>query len=140
MSELALKRRWLTAASTVGELFIDGVFECFVLEDRFRPAPEAKVKGATCIPLGRYRVEISHSPKFNRDLPLLLDVPGFTGVRIHPGNTPADTEGCLLPGRVRHGESVLESRVAFDALFAKLQAPGPHFVNVTLATAGAICL
>jgi hypothetical protein len=137
---LTLRRKWLSAASTVGELSIDGVFECFVLEDRYRPAPEAKVKGATCIPLGRYEVRITPSPKFKRDLPLLLEVPGFEGVRIHPGNTAADTEGCLLPGRVRHGEAVQESRLAFDALFEKLQRPGPHFINVELAVADAICL
>lgn len=137
---LTLRRKWLSAASTVGELFVDGVWECFVLEDRYRPAPEAKVKGATCIPLGRYEVVITESPKFKRELPLLLKVPGFEGVRIHPGNTPADTEGCLLPGRVRHGESVLESRVAFGALFAKLQRPGPHWLNVELAVSDAICL
>lgn len=137
---LRLRRKWLSAASTVGELFIDDEFECFILEDRYRPSPEAKVKGATCIPLGRYEVRITWSPKFKRDLPLLLDVPGFEGVRIHPGNTPADTEGCLLPGRVRHGEAVQGSRLAFEDLFEKLQRPGPHFINVELAVADAICL
>ena len=137
---LVLKRTWLTGASTVGSLYVDGEFCCFVLEDRYRPPPEAKVKGATCIPLGRYEVRITWSPKFKRDLPLLLDVPGFEGVRIHPGNTPADTEGCLLPGRVRHGEAVQGSRLAFEELFEKLQRPGPHFINVELAVSDAICL
>lgn len=139
--ELDLKRRWLTEASTVGELYVDGVRECYVLEDRYRPPPEAKVYGATCIPLGRYEVRITHSPKFKRDLPLLIDVPGFSGVRIHPGNTASDTEGCLLPGRVRHGESVKESVHAFVELMAKLMgAAGPIHLTVELATEGAICL
>ena len=138
---LVLKRTWLTGASTVGSLYVDGEFCCFVLEDRYRPPPEAKVKGATAIPCGRYEVRITHSPKFGRDLPLLIDVPGFEGVRIHPGNVPADTEGCLLPGRVRHGESVQESRAAFVDLFAKLQgAPGPIWLDVELAVVDAICL
>jgi hypothetical protein len=111
------------------------------LEDRYRPAPEAKVPGATCIPLGRYEVRITHSPKFDRDLPLLIGVPGFEGVRIHPGNTAADTEGCLLPGRVRHGEAVQESRAAFVDLFAKLRgAAEPIWLNVELAVHDAICL
>lgn len=136
---LCLRRKWLSAASTVGELFIDDVFECFVCEDRYRGV-EVKIPGETCIPLGRYEVRITPSPKFHRDLPLLLNVPGFTGVRIHPGNSAADTEGCLLPGRVRHGEVVKESRAAFDALFEKLQRPGPHFINVELAVHDAICL
>ncbi|MDP2275275.1 MAG: DUF5675 family protein [Archangium sp.] len=131
--ELTLKRRWLTEASTVGELRVNGEFQCFILEDRYRPPPEAKVYGATAIPAGRYQVAITPSPRFKRDLPLLLQVPNYVGVRIHPGNTAADTEGCLLPGRVRHGDSVLESRLAFDALFERLKAAsGPIWLTITV--------
>jgi len=134
--ELDLRRIWLTDASTVGELYVNGEFESYVLEDRYRPPPEAKVYGATCIPTGRYEIVITESPRFKRPLPLLLNVPGFSGVRIHPGNTAADTEGCLLPGRVRHGESVLESRKAFDALFEKLRASrGSNFITITVEPA-----
>ena len=131
--ELDLRRIWLTGASTVGQLYVNGEFECYVLEDRYRPPPEPKVRGATAVPCGRYEIVINHSPRFNRELPILLGVPDFAGVRIHPGNTAADTEGCLLPGRIHHGESVLESRKAFDSLFAKLKAsPGPNFINIML--------
>lgn len=133
--ELELKRKWLTEASTIGELSIDGAFECLVLEDRYRPPPEPKVYGATAIPCGRYEVVITPSPRFKRDLPLLLAVPNYQGVRIHPGNTAADTEGCLLPGRVRHGESVQESRHAFDALFRKLKAAAARPIFLTIAIA-----
>ncbi|MSW60276.1 MAG: hypothetical protein F2827_06340 [Actinobacteria bacterium] len=130
--ELLLKRTWLTEKSTISELFVDGVRECFVLEDRYRPPPETKVYGQTAIPNGRYEVAITQSPRFKRLLPLLLDVPGYEGVRIHPGNTAADTEGCLLPGCRRGVDQVFESRVAFDALFAKLSAArGPVFITVT---------
>ncbi len=130
--KLDLIRRWLTDASTVGELYVDGERCCFVLEDRHRPN-QPKVPGATCIPTGVYEVRITHSPRFNRDLPLVCDVPGFAGVRIHPGNTVADTEGCLLPGRIRHGESVQESRLAFVELFAKLQgAAEPITLTITV--------
>lgn len=138
--DLALKRRWLTEASTVGELYVDGVRECFVLEDRYRPPGEAKVPGATCIPCGVYLVRITHSPKFERDLPLVLDVPGFEGVRIHPGNYPTDTEGCLLPGRDRLPDAVQGSRLAFVDLFAKLQgASDPIWLTVSVEGAP-ICL
>ena len=139
---LDLIRRWLTEESTIGELYVDGVRECFVLEDRYRPPGEAKVYGATCIPCGTYEVRITHSPKFDRDLPLLVDVPGFEGVRIHPGNYPTDTEGCLLPGRERLPDAVQGSRLAFVELFAKLQgAPGPHHIAISLAPETApICL
>lgn len=137
-TELLLKRRWLTAKSTIGELWLDGAMRCYVLEDRYRPPPEKKVYGQTAIPCGRFGVIINHSPRFNRDLPLLLNVPGYEGVRIHPGNTADDTEGCLLPGRVRRPDQLLESRVAFEDLFVGLQMKlslGPVFINVVLEPA-----
>ena len=145
---LILKRRWLTEASTVGEMYdvtpdvhAVPVWWCFILEDRFRPSPEEKVPGATCIPLGRYEVRITWSPKFEQEMPLLIDVPGFQGIRIHPGNDARDTEGCLLPGFKRHGESVQESRAAYIALLAHLRGcPDRIWLSVELATEGAICL
>ena len=141
MMDLALKRRWLTESSTLGELYVDGVRECFVLEDRYRPPPETKVRGASAIPCGRFEVRITWSSKFKQEMPLLIDVPNFSGVRIHPGNDARDTEGCLLPGRIRHGESVKESRLAYVELLAKLRgASGPIWLTVSLATEGAICL
>lgn len=131
---LHLKRRWLTPRSTVGELYLDGVFECFVLEDRYRPPYEAKVYGQTAIPNGRYEVRITPSPRFKRDLPLVMNVPGFKGIRIHPGNVPEHTEGCLLPGRRRETDKVLESTAAFDDLFKKLKnsGKGPHHITITV--------
>lgn len=122
--ELLLKRRWLTERSSVGELFFDGVPECYTLEDKTRGPDEPKVFGQTAIPLGRYEVVINHSPRFHREMPLLLDVPGFEGVRIHPGNWPEDTEGCILVGRVlgAQPDEIRESRAAYDTLFPKLKA------------------
>lgn len=113
--------------TTLGVLFMDGQYECFCLEDAIREVPGQpvaswKVKGHTAIPAGRYRLIISHSQRFGRPLPLLVDVPGFTGVRIHPGNTVADTEGCIIVGLDRQPGRVLRSRIAFEALFAKLAA------------------
>ena len=137
-TELFLKRRWLTPKSTIGELFLDGAMQCFVLEDRYRPPPEKKVYGQTAIPCGRFEVIINHSPRFNRDLPLLVNVPGYEGVRIHPGNTADDTEGCLLPGRVRKADQILESRLAFDDLFVRLKMKlerGPVFITITVEPA-----
>ena len=112
-------RRWFTAESTTGELCgPDGARWCFVLEDVVRAA---KVPGRTAIPAGRYQVGITFSPRFKRRMPLLLDVPGFSGVRIHPGNTAADTEGCLLVGAERGENCVRRSREAYAALLAQLQ-------------------
>ena len=131
MLEMRLVRKWLTDKATVGELYVNGALECFVCEDRYRAPPAVKVPGLTAIPCGKYAVRITHSPRFNRDMPLLLNVPGFEGVRIHPGNTAADTEGCLLPGRVRVANGVQESKLAYDALFAKLKADkGPIMLTI----------
>ena len=127
---LRLVREPTRLAATLGVLFVDGAFECFTLEDAER---DIKVAGVTAIPSGRYEVKVTYSPRFKRQLPLLLNVPGFTGIRIHPGNTDKDTEGCILPGRVRRGNppAVLESRLAFEPLLKKLQASrGPIWIDI----------
>ena len=125
--KIRVERQIFDDESTLGELFIDGAEECFVLEDAVREVPDKpvedyKVAGKTAIPYGTYKLIINHSQRFNRDLPLLLDVPGFSGVRIHPGNTSVDTEGCLLVGRRRGEDFVGESRAAFGLLYPKLVA------------------
>jgi len=119
---LRLDRCWLSQKATVGKLIIDDVFECFTLEDRYRPPPEPKVPRETCIPVGEYRVLITFSPRFKVMMPLVQDVPGFQGVRFHTGNTADDTEGCILVGRKRGDSTVYESRAAYEQLFGKLQA------------------
>jgi hypothetical protein len=118
--ELLLIRDQCGEQCTEGQLSVDGAFECFVLEDVVRGAGE-KIPGDTAIPAGRYQVIINHSNRFKRDLPLLLNVPNFEGVRIHPGNTAADTEGCILVGRKRVPGAIQESRLAFEPLFAKIE-------------------
>ena len=116
--ELKVLRKELTAKSTIGELHVDGKFECFTLEDAVRPV---KIKGLTAIPAGVYEVVVNFSQRFQRPLPLLLNVPNFDGVRLHAGNTDADTEGCLLVGKTKGADFIGASRAAFDAVFAKIQ-------------------
>lgn len=124
---LSLLREPSANGCTIGRLSVDGRFQCYTCEDEVRP-PGVKVPGKTAIPAGRYRVIVNRSERFSRSagrevlLPLLLDVPGFSGVRIHPGNTAADTEGCILPGRGFLTDRVTDSRAAFDALFAAILA------------------
>ena len=121
---LILRRNKSSLTATIGELYLDGTMLCFTLEDVVRehpdlPVREWKMHGATAIPQGRYRVTITNSKRFNRPLPLLNMVEGFEGVRIHPGNGPEDTEGCILPGMSvdPSGDRVLESRHAFKKVY-----------------------
>jgi hypothetical protein len=115
--KLTLARRIFTTQSTIGDLAVDGNFECFTLEDPVRPK---KIRSVTAIPAGTYTVAITFSPRFGTELPLLLDVPEFEGIRIHPGNTATDTEGCLLVGKSRAIDTIGSSRDAFRALFDKI--------------------
>jgi hypothetical protein len=118
--KLTLTRTDFTKDSTLGLLYVDETAFCYTCEDVVRTGP--KVFGQTAIPASTYQVVITFSPHFQRDLPLLLNVPGFDGVRIHPGNTSADTEGCILVGMDKLADSIGRSRIAFDALFPKIQA------------------
>ena len=117
--ELQVKRMEFSEESTIGELWVDGVFECYTLEDKVRPV---KIAGKTAIPSGRYEVIINFSQRFQKQLPLLLNVPNYEGVRIHSGNTAANTEGCILVGETKAENFVGESRWAFNRFFEKLKA------------------
>ncbi len=116
--KLLLKRIHRTDVSTIGELYVDGVFECYTLEDIER---DVKIKSETAISKGTYKVIITMSNRFKRLLPLLMNVPNFEGVRIHSGNTNHDTEGCILVGQTRSKDFIGKSRKAFDNLFKKMQ-------------------
>lgn len=116
--KLLLKRLHKTDNSTVGELYVDGKFECYTLEDKER---EVKIKCETAIPKGEYKVIINLSNRFKILLPLLISVPNFEGVRIHPGNTNHDTEGCILVGTTRSKDFIGSSRIAFKKLFEKMK-------------------
>jgi len=117
--QITIKRLHKTDKSTIGELLIDGVFECYTLEDVERPV---KIKAETAIPKGTYKVIVNMSNRFKRLMPLLLNVPNFEGVRMHAGNTNHDTEGCILVGRTRSKDFIGQSRKAYEKLFKKMQA------------------
>lgn len=112
---------------TPGKLYINDVLFCHTLEDKDRLSEGgAKIYGETAIPKGIYKVIINKSNRFSmlagKDvfLPLLVAVPGFEGVRIHSGNTPADTEGCILVGLTKTENGIGMSRVAMQKLMEKL--------------------
>jgi hypothetical protein len=116
--KMYLVRDLFNDVCTLGRLSIGLIQECYTLEDVVR---EIKVPGKTAIPYGTYEIIINFSNRFQRPMPLLLNVPGFDGVRIHKGNTAKDTEGCILVGNSRGTNSIQESAVAFDRLFPKIE-------------------
>ena len=123
--ELLDRRRFFFEKYTTGDLLIDGAWFCRVCEDRMRDFGQ-KVPGETCIPVGRYRVTLTMSKRFGVVMPEIHDVPDYLGVRIHWGNTAADTAGCLLVGMAQDGElekgRIGQSRVTFGRLMAALIA------------------
>ena len=126
---LTLQRNPSAAGCTIGRLSVDGVQQCWTLEDVVRPV---KIASQTAIPAGTYSVQVTHSPRFGVRLPLLLNVPGFEGVRIHPGNTADDTEGCILVGQDRGKAAILRSRAAFAPLLAMIEAAQARGEAVTI--------
>jgi len=129
--QLNLIRKYFTETTTIGELLINNEFFCHILEDADRglfasmPLEEIKKKkvyAQTCIPYGSYKVINSYSPRFKEFLPLLLNVPGYAGIRIHPGNYASHTEGCLLPGKYspKVKDMVSSSKVTFTKLMSLL--------------------
>lgn len=102
---------------TIGKMYIDGTYFCDTLEDKVRDTNkngtfdngETKIAGETAIPYGRYKVVVNMSPRFKRELPLLLNVPHFEGIRIHRGNTDKDSSGCILVGENKVKGKVINS-------------------------------
>jgi hypothetical protein len=93
--ELLLTRNAPTDYFVMGALSEGGKKLCDTLED---PPREEKVPGKTGIPVGRYNVDVTFSNRFKKRMPLIKEVPGFEGIRIHGGRDEKDTEGCILVG------------------------------------------
>lgn len=123
--KLTLNRYGFGSAATIGDLFIDGMYFCKTLEDADRKleCDGEKIYGRTAIPRGAYDVIIDWSNRFKRELPHVLDVPGFSGIRIHAGNKPEDTEGCILVGKsVIEDDFISDSRNTLIRLMTRLEA------------------
>ena len=133
--EITVERKWKRDGYTIGTLSIngkrfgDGKHYCCTLEDTDRgldsKMPTSKIlfmkkPHITAIPTGRYQITTTYSPHFNRTLPLLNNVPGYSGVRIHPGNTAADTDGCILVGENTAKGRVNNSKYWFNLLYAAI--------------------
>mgnify|MGYP003657163557 CR=1 FL=1 len=125
---LRLKRTHGTKDYTHGQLFIDEVYFCDTLEDQER---ETKILGQTAIPCGTYKVILTMSNRFKKLMPLLVNVPNFSGIRIHNGNTKDHTEGCVLVGKKVKDGFVGESKVTFKKLMGILYAEKNISIEIT---------
>ena len=145
---ILLQRHALKAGYTIGRMEINGRYFCDTLEDTDRglsaemskdEIAALKVKGATAIPIGTYRIDMqTRSPRFGRVLPRLVSVKGFAGVLIHSGNTAADTEGCILVGENRERGKVLNSRATLERLLVFLRAAQAEGEEIELTITRAV--
>lgn len=128
--DILLKRIAKKSTYTIGKLYINGKYVCDTLEDKDRGLAQSmseaeiskiKVYGETAIPAGKYEVIVSYSAKFKQYMPLLLNVKGFAGIRIHSGNTDKDSYGCILVGRNTVVGKVLNSRQTYKQVFSLIQ-------------------
>ena len=123
--KLTLKRIALRPTYTIGKLYIDDVYFCDTIEDAVRDINkngkfdngEKKVHSKTAIPYGTYEIKWTYSPRFKKYTPQLINVPSFDGIRIHAGNTSADTEGCLILGENKQVGKVLNSRATINKFY-----------------------
>lgn len=102
-----IKRLVFSEKSTISELWVNGILFCNMLEDKDRGLHQwmtlkeiaaIKVAGKTAIPRGFYHCKMTMSPRFKKMMPEILNVPGYSGARMHAGNKAEDTEGCPLFG------------------------------------------
>lgn len=138
---ITIDRAWKRTGYTISRLYVNGELFCNALEDEDRGLRQdmdlatikaKKIAGETAIPSGTYKVAYTYSPRFKKMLPLLGEVPGFDGVRIHSGNTAKDTEGCILVGQNLEKGKVLNSRILYDKLLAKMNAAWAKKETVTI--------
>jgi len=118
--KLTIERIAFKDTYTIGKLYLNNSLFCDTLEDKVR-ADGVKVYGETAIPAGLYKVILTYSNRFKRILPLVCDVPKFSGIRIHPGNTSEDTKGCILVGINDVKGRISNSKATFEALMPLMQ-------------------
>lgn len=129
--EIVLKRIAKKDSYTIGKLYIDGKYVCDTCEDKDRGLTDSmtveeikskKVYGQTAIPTGTYTVSYTMSNRFNKMMPLINNVKGFEGIRIHSGNTAADSLGCIILGENKAIGKVLNSRATCAKVYPMIEA------------------
>ena len=138
---LTLKRIANRKDYCIGKLYINGKYFCDTLEDVDRGLDDSmteeeirsiKVKTQTAIPTGIYTVLMTYSPKYQKIMPLINNVKGYSGIRIHSGNSSKDTDGCLLVGKNTVVGRLTDSRNTFNALFKRLQQKGSNKITIEI--------
>jgi hypothetical protein len=129
--KLDVIRKEFTNISSIGDFLIDGKWFYDSLEDKDRQIqpdgsiipwrPDLKITNETAIPYGTYAVQINWSNRFKKLMPIILNVPNFGGIRIHNGDTAADTDGCILIGLHKKIDDIWESIPAFNDFFPRLE-------------------
>lgn len=139
--EIVIKRVAKKTTYTIGKLYIDGKYFCDTLEDKDRGLNDnmsvdkilsIKVKHETAIPTGTYNIDITYSPKFKKQLPLILNVKGFEGIRVHSGNSDKDSSGCIILGQNKVVGKVINSRVTCDRFNTTLTGAKNRKEKITL--------
>lgn len=126
---ILVQRDTFTDKSTTGTVYLDGEQFCWSLE-----LPNKDGLPGSCIPQGSYPVTAQMSPRFNRSMPHIHDIPNRSSILIHWGNSAEDTEGCILLGGTRDKDFIGNSRQIFDdfwALFMRALSGGSVELTVT---------
>lgn len=129
---ITVKRVWFNENNVVGRMYVNDIFFAYTLEDKYRllNSPEDKVKNHTAIPYGQYKVTVTPSNRFKRDLPLLHNVPYFEAIRIHGGNTEADSEGCILIGGNTDEKKIWNCKSKVDELTRLIKEAGTAIITI----------
>jgi len=128
---LKIRRKWFTDKSTIGTIEVDGIKAGFTLEDVARP-DGVKIPGKTAIPAGTYQVILDYSQRFMKQMPHILNVPNFSGIRIHKGNSADDVEGCIAVGLNKTENLVYDCTNVFEYIYSKIEGAIEKGDSVTL--------
>ena len=131
--KIEVNRIFKASNYTIGELSVNNNYICDTLEDKVRVDGE-KVYAETAIPTGAYTLVSSYSNRFKKVMPEILNVPNFSGIRIHCGNSSKDTEGCLLVGKWdgKTENWISDSKNSYNKLYPLLEEAFNKKENITI--------
>ena len=131
--KIEVNRIFKASNYTIGELSVNNNYVCDTLEDKVRVDGE-KVYAETAIPTGTYTLALSYSNRFKKVMPEILNVPNFSGIRIHCGNSSKDTEGCLLVGKWdgKTENWISDSKNSYNKLYPLLEEAFNKKENITI--------